>query len=527
MKKSKNIVLICLVIFAILSVPTAAELSALMREQNQSIEEIRKGDFTVNVTDQDGSPVPGATVEFEMQAHDFVFGQCVNAGRISNQTYTDTCKKYFFQAVDEAAFEWVSCERSRDNVSFSGADHVVNWAKENGLSMRGHALAWGVGGDVPNWQESLSKSALTAEMIERVEDVYDYYGDTTFTDVDVINEMCPGFSNTVANNLDGSFYYENAGWDGVAEMYTRAHELLGGAYVNEYDVLSGGYAWDISHIIDSIEAHGGVVDGIGMQAHTLTTVNMNTSKQVLDYLWNTHQKRVKFTEAIVSGPTGSGGYSDTVQMNALENLMRVGFAHTSVDGILFWGFWQNSLWAPEGCWWTSDWTPRPVVDKYKELVFDEWWSDTSATSGSDGVAVGRVIYGDYKITVTAPGGVESKNVTRTMARSDSAKEITIQLDGEYAGVRPRASNPTAQSGLFVYHNRNDGHYVFNIPSGNSLSSRIFVYNVKGEKVWEKTLRNEYSAEWNYNSGKNISNGTYIVHVENDIQKESKKLIVLR
>lgn len=524
-----------LFVTALIFVSSAEDLSALRAQQNQAIDDIRKGDFSVIVTDQDGSLVPGATVEFEMLEHDFRFGMMMNPDMATStsangQKYRDTVKTYFNHTVDGWNFEWVTCEGSRDNVRFSPADNVVNWAKENGLTIRGHALAWGVGSDVPRWQESLNKSELQAEMIERVDDVYDYYGDTTFTDIDVINEMCPGLEHSVESSLDGTFYHENAGWDGVAAMYNRTREKLNcPAYVNEYDILSGGYAWTLSHVIDSIEAHGGTVDGVGMQAHTLKSVNTGTCNQILNHFWNNYQTRITLTEIIVAGPTESGGYADTVQMNNLDRLMRLGFAHTAMDAMLFWGFWQTDFWssAVEGCWWYSNWTPRPVVTAYKDLVFDEWWSDTSVTTGSNGVGLGRVFYGDYRITVTAPGDAEAKNGTYTMTRSDSTKEITIQLDGEYAGIRDAARQASKSYNVEVRHDRSAGRFEFNILNGNSFNNVLSIYNIKGQRVWQKELANQYSAAWNYNADRHVPNGTYIARIDNGAHVITRKVAIIR
>lgn len=489
----------------------AEPLSPLRIEQNKAIADIRMGDLSVLVTDQDGSPVPGATVTMEQLQHDFHFGTALNIGSFGFQEYLDTAAAYFNHAVHEYEFEWVTVEPRRDNLSYNTADMVLNWCRYNNISMRAHALAWGNNlGDVPSWQNDLSSAELLEEMLERVQDVYDHYGDTSYTDYDVINEMTPTGSYT------GYFYQNAVGWDGVAQMYAMTHNLLGQAYMNEFSV-PGGLEDALHDVMDSIIAHGGIIDGVGMQAHTLSNVNSNTYKATLDGFWEKYQTRAKFTEVVIRG-------SESNQAAAYENLYRTAFAHTSCDGVLIWGFWENELWEPEGAWWTSDWTPKQVVSMYKGLVFDEWWSESeSGTTGADGISTENVFYGTYKIRVDAYGGEHTKIVYGTMTREEGEKQVEVQLDGEYS-IRDIAGLDQ-NYGLQVNPVLMSGTVEFNINSGNSFDTELSVYNVKGEKVWSRTVNKQYKVRWDY-VGSQVSSGTYFVKADNGLKQVQKRFVIV-
>lgn len=492
----------------------AAELSALRVEQNQAIADIRMGDLSVLVTDVDGSSGPGASVKFEQQEHDFRLGNAFNLSAFTSNKYLDTMEAYFNHGVHQWEFEWDETEPRDGNVTFEYADRVLAWAKSVGIDMRAHAFAWGVSGNVPNYQSSMSESELRAEMLERVWDIYNHYGDTSYTDYDIINEMCPG-----------KFYQNNAGWQGVADMYALADSLFTGeVYVNEYEIIDGGsYVNPLNKIIDSIEAHGGVVQGVGMQAHVIMNADQEDNQYALDNFWDRYQIRCKLTEAIFGG-------NDNTQANNLESVFRTAFAHTSVDGIVMWGVWRGGMtYSLDNHWWDSNWNPRPIVQRYKDLMFDEWWSEEeNETTGNNGVATGDVFYGTYKITVTAPGDAETKVVNAAMTRREGSKQIEVQLDGEYWTTEVVSEKPAAKlTGLQVSALAKSNCVEFTVPNGNAYHTQFTVYNIKGEKVWSKKVRNQYKIRWDLNGGRAVSNGAYFVKVDNGKQQVRKRFVIAR
>jgi len=78
------------------------------------------------------------------------------------------------------------------------------------------------------------------------------------------------------------------------------------------------------------------------------------------------------------------------------------FSHPKVDGFIMWGFWEGAHWRANegGAMIRRDWTARPTVKAYRDLVFKKWWTNETANSDSNGMAKFRPFFGTHKIKVT-------------------------------------------------------------------------------------------------------------------------------
>ncbi|MBN1819148.1 MAG: hypothetical protein JXR31_04125, partial [Prolixibacteraceae bacterium] len=101
---------------------------------------------------------------------------------------------------------------------------------------------------------------------------------------------------------------------------------------------------------------------------------------------------IKITEALFA-------YEDEqVQVDELNKLLPIYFAHPNVEAFIMWGFWAGSHWQPHCAMWKEDWTPRPQVAAYRDLVFNKWWTQKEEKTNQNGELKTRAFYGDYKIT---------------------------------------------------------------------------------------------------------------------------------
>lgn len=510
MKRSgAYMLLFILALFVSASAQTAAE----RLQQDQSIEYLRKGALNISVVDAEGTEVPDAEVAIEMQRHDFPFGTCLNLDGFSTQAYLDTAAAYFNHAVHEWEFEWDETEPRQNSVTFEYADRVLNWCRQAGISMRAHAMAWGVMSNVAGWQTSLSSAELLAEMEERVWDIYNHFGDSAYTDVDMINEMCPG-----------KFYQNNVGWDGVARMHELADSLFPTTplYMNEYDIIDlGGYIGDYMAIADSIIANGGPVEGFGMQAHVITDAGP-FNKQVLDLFWETYHKPVKITELVISGDETHN------QADEIEEFYRICFAHEAVAGILLWGFWENLMWREDGALWATDWTPTEAGERYVDLVFNQWWTDTALTTDAGGACGTRAFWGNHKITVSA-AGQEDVEVDFSFPKDSGDQTITISLDGTIS-VSTKQEALQAISKTAFRPVVNHGNVIFNIKQNTKTEGQIQVFDVRGRKIWQhqlqKTKPKNHTVTWNARESR-IGNGTYFAVFKNGSEKITRKFVFIQ
>jgi hypothetical protein len=107
--------------------------------------------------------------------------------------------------------------------------------------------------------------------------------------------------------------------------------------------------------------------------------------------------------------------SDTNRAQLLENVYRASFEHPAVEGVLMWGFWSGCHWRRDRAPWqyvgyeynntntTNDqpanWRETEQVTRYRNLVFDEWWTESTVKTNEAGMIEMSVFAGDYDIIV--------------------------------------------------------------------------------------------------------------------------------
>ena len=99
------------------------------------------------------------------------------------------------------------------------------------------------------------------------------------------------------------------------------------------------------------------------------------------------------------------------------------FAHPSVNQFMMWGFWDGSHWREDGGMFALDWREKPSLDVYRDLVFNQWWTDENKTTDTQGNIQTRGFLGDYTLTITANG----KTMTRTTSLAHEGNTLTIVM----------------------------------------------------------------------------------------------------
>jgi hypothetical protein len=88
-----------------------------------------------------------------------------------------------------------------------------------------------------------------------------------------------------------------------------------------------------------------------------------------------------------------------------------------------WGFWEAAHWKPDAAMFKKDWTPKPNLAAWKNLVLKEWRTNVAETSKANGEVQSRGHLGRYDITVTKGKSVVKQ---RYQLKKD-AKPVTIKL----------------------------------------------------------------------------------------------------
>ena len=198
--------------------------------------------------------------------------------------------------------------------------------------------------------------------------------------------------------LHGDFFRRRLGFGVINEMawIVKAANPDAKLYLNDYGILdmgfnAGPYIKQIKNLLDN----GVPIDGIGCQGHLSMRTTMTTPaakvQRNLDRLGE-FGLPIKITEVLFAY------HDEQVQVEELNKLLPIYFAHPNVEAVLMWGFWAKGHWQPHCAMWREDWTPRPQALAYRDLVFNKWWTSLEEKADKNGEVKVRAFYGDYKIT---------------------------------------------------------------------------------------------------------------------------------
>jgi endo-1,4-beta-xylanase len=378
------------------------------------IEQTRKGDVTIRVLDAAGKPVPGAVVHVEQKRHAFRFGTAAPAGRLVDTQNPDNLR---FQQEVARLFNTVTFENDLKWASTSPAtlatvDKAAQWLKDHDIELRGHCLLWGSYQHLPEPQRSLRGPALLDACKQHVTDYATRMKGRVYL-WDVVNEAG---SNTEL--------WDEIGWENFANAYKWAHEADPTARLcyNDYSIASedDAYRKKVHARIQYLLDHGAPVTTLGDQAHLGTPlVRLSTALSVWDE-WAKFGKDLEVTEFDL------GCADDQIHADYVRDFMTAVFSQPQMQAFIMWGFWEGSHWraSDHGAMVRRDWTPRPAMLAYEDLVFKQWWTKWQGQSDAAGVAKLRAFYGKHEITAEA-GGKRASTVIQTTPGEAATVELRL------------------------------------------------------------------------------------------------------
>lgn len=370
----------------------------------ERIEQFRKADLALTVRDEEGFPVPGATVRVRMLRHAFGWGSAVAASRLTGggsatdrQRYQGIITNWFNRVVLENDLKWPQWEPNP-----SLADTALTWLAQRGIPVRGHNLIWPgnqfLPADVPGL---FSQPAALRERINR-----------HFTNIltrtrgrcfewDVINE--PYANHAVMDVLGRA---EMIHWFRLA----RALDPAAALYLNEYGNLelaglSSPHTDDFFNQLTFLQQGGAPLDGLGMQGHFSGFLPHPERMLAMLDRFAALELPIAVTEFDVEVA------DETTQADFLRDFLTVSFSHPRVNSVLMWGFWAGQHWRPNAALFRQNWELRPHGVMWSNLVFRTWWTDTNVLSDAAGRVTVRGFKGDYLAQVAHGSGVRETAFT--------------------------------------------------------------------------------------------------------------------
>ncbi|WP_226023134.1 endo-1,4-beta-xylanase [Halomicrobium salinisoli] len=425
---------------------------------DERIQEHRTGPLEIEVVDENGDPVSDADVAVEMQDHDYWFGYALSADLLVNQTepghpYRETLKEDFNVVWFGNYHKWRFFEDNQDD-----ADEATAWAKDNGLDVRGHVClwanidAWAVPGDVVDAMgvdhdsgqdgPDLDPQHVEDRSFEHVQTIIDHYADfeyegTSYGSVieewEVMNEVVhkPGFIRAV-NGVPANEEAEDL--DPVtapllADYYDHARDAAPddvGLATNDYNTIEGSYDYardDYERQIEFLEENSSL-DYVGLQSHFTDRSSTVSSQETMDVLdrYAQHDVRLRVTEFDVTGD-----WPDEDKADWFREYFKTVFSHPATDAFLTAGGSDEHHWRDDGPFYYEGWEPKPAMEVYRDLVFDEWWTEESGTTDDAGTYSVDAFLGEHEVTVSTGEG----SVTRTVSvtDSDAGRQVTVTVEG--------------------------------------------------------------------------------------------------
>lgn len=354
------------------------------------IRELRMGKVVVKTK-------PGADVAVQQIRHEFLFGTAIPDALAEKDpdAMTEQNRKVFLKilgenfnyAVHENALKWYDCEKTDGVVDYSTADRIWELCQELDIPMRGHCIFWEKDEFNMPWVKQMDNERLRAAIGRRAIGVTKHFKGR-IEEFDLNNEM-----------INGEFFRRRLGYGIINEMawMAKAGNPDAVLYVNDYGILydSGlnlnSYIVQIEHLL----ASGVPIGGIGCQGHSGALHQPGLSAEhvqdALDRLSVFHLP-IKITECLFDFD------DEQTQADELRKIFPIYFAYPSIEAIVMWGFWAGAHWRPWSALWREDWTPTPQGLAFRDLVYNQWWTQTSGKANAAGIFQTKAFYGDYLVT---------------------------------------------------------------------------------------------------------------------------------
>lgn len=418
--------------------PKNQNASQIMEEASRNVEKYRKGDASISFKTQSGKPIKDASVVIEQESQDFLFGNIIFPvvgvlGKFEDiEVYRPELFKQRFKDLFNFAifpFYWSSYEEIPGRPKWVKITPILKWCKLNGITAKGHPLAWVESGGTPRWLYGLP-TELTEELLKsRITRIVKGFGGQI--DIwDVVNEPTHTITwSAVMEKPYGKRYTsipikEIADW--VEPCYRWAHQTNPEAtlIVNDYEQIVSDFILDTRErfykLVAELKKRETPLHGIGLQAHAK---EYWYSPQEFWETLNYYAKLglpIHITEFIpqssgnkIKGNYKKGKWTKEAQAEFAEQIYRLSFGHPSVVSINWWGLSDRYIWSerPDGGLIDEQYNPKPAYKKIRLLIKEEWITKISAQTAEDGSIDFRGFYGDYKITLkTKEGGVHTFNI---------------------------------------------------------------------------------------------------------------------
>ena len=374
----------------------------------------RKVQKRVQFKDAQGNPIANKKISVKQTNHEFLFG----CGAFDFIPYVMTGDENFKQITDSwleifnygtLPFYWGNFEKEEGKPDTEVLMKTAKYLQSKNVKVKGHPLCWHT--VCAPWLMEYDNATIMKKQLERIDrEVTGFKGVIDMWDV--INEVVimPIFDKY--DNAITRICKEKGRVGLIKEVFDKAHECNPDA-----TLLLNDFNTSINYeiLIDGCLNAGVPISAIGIQSHQHQGYwGKEKLEEVLDR-FSSFGLPIHFTEnTLISGDIMPAYIEDLNdwqvdewpstpegeerQAKEIEEMYRILFSHPLVQAITTWDY-KDGAWlkAPSG-YIRLDNSLKPSYKMLKNLVRNEWWTDTEVMTDAEGYANVEAFKGEYSIS---------------------------------------------------------------------------------------------------------------------------------
>lgn len=233
---------------------------------------------------QTGTPIPSLSGTADGQ---FYIGAAVEPRQLQGPE-GELLKRQVNTLTAENAMKMYALWTGNDSAAYrwAAADRIVNFARENGMKVRGHTLIWH-NAPAAFFKDENGNDLDSAALYRRTEAymraVLTHFDSTVFC-WDVVNEAI------AERDGEGSIYRQDSPWyricgaDYIAWAFRTAHRIRPDMklFYNDYSLVYPDKLQRTLTMLRQLLAEGVPIDGVGMQAHWNNAVTAEQIQTAVD-----------------------------------------------------------------------------------------------------------------------------------------------------------------------------------------------------------------------------------------------------
>ena len=319
----------------------------------------------------------------------FMIGVAVNQRNVTNAEQMALIKKEFNSLTCENDMKPEPTEPQEGKFNWENADRIANFARQNGIKLRGHCLMWH--SQIGRWMysDNPTKEVFFQRMRNHINAIVSRYKDVVYC-WDVVNEAMTD-DPKAEDPYRQSPLYKIAGDEFIAKAFQYAREADPKAllFYNDYNECDPVKSQRIYEMVKKMKDAGVPIDGIGMQGHYNIYGPTEADIDAAITKYKSIVKHIHVTELDIRVNEEMGGQlqfsrdgvtvSDTIKQNLADQYARVFGVFRKhkdvIDCVTFWNLSDRDSWLGARNY------PLPFDENYQPKMAYDYIKNMKQASG--------------------------------------------------------------------------------------------------------------------------------------------------